>query len=218
MSPVSIVLVDDHQLVRRGLRSLLSAETDFSVIGEGSDGLTAADLVERLQPDVVILDMVMPGLTGVEVSRQISQRCPRTRILILSMYANDAYILAALRNGAAGYVLKTVSPEVLAEAVRVVAGGQKYLCPPLSGRAIEAYIQRSDSASVDPYETLTSREREVFHLAAEGYNNTQIGERLAISPRTVETHREKIMRKLNLQSFADLIRYALKKGILPLDD
>lgn len=215
MSAISIVLADDHQLVRRGFRSLLSAEPDFNVIGEAEDGLGITEIVERLQPDVLVLDMVMPGLNGVEVTRQVSRRCPRTRTLILSMYANEAYILAALRHGAAGYVLKTVSPEMLTEAIRTVMTGRRYLCPPLSERAIEAYIQKSEAAELDPYETLTPREREVLQLAAEGHNNTQIGANLAISPRTVESHREKIMVKLGLSSYADLIRFALQRGILP---
>jgi len=194
------------------------AEPDFSVVGEGANGSEIADLVERLQPDVLIVDMMMPGLNGAEVTRQITQRSPRTRVIILSMYSNEAYILAALRNGAMGYVLKTVSPEVLCEAVRTVMAGQRYLCPPLTEKAIEAYIQKAETATLDMYETLTPREREVLQLAVEGHNNTQIGERLAISPRTVESHREKIMQKLGLRSYPELIRYALKRGILPMEE
>src|SRR5262245_29765347 len=118
MNPVTIVLADDHQLVRRGLKSLLESESGFSVIGEGTEGTEIAELVERLQPDVLVLDMVMPGLNGVEVTRQVSQRSPKTKVLVLSMYSNEAYILASLRQGAAGYVLKSVAPEVLSEAIR----------------------------------------------------------------------------------------------------
>lgn len=218
MNSVSIVLLDDHHLVRQGLRALLSSEPGFSVVGEGSGGLEAADLVERHQPDVLIADMVMPGLNGVEVAKQVSQRWPRTRVLVLSMYANEAYILAALRGGASGYVLKTATPEVLAEAVRAVAAGRRYLCPPLTERAIDAYVHSGETNLPDAYETLTLREREVLHLAVEGSNNTQIGARLGISPRTVETHREKIMQKLDLKTLPELVRFALKRGILPMDD
>src|SRR5579872_2778628 len=216
MRPVTIVLADDHQLVRHGLRALLNAEPDFSVVGEATDGREVLDLVERLQPNVLIVDVVMPGLNGVEVTRQISQRWPQTRVLALSMYANEAYILTALRNGAAGYVLKTASAEVLTDAVRTIMAGRRYLCPPLSERAIDAYIQKAETATLDVYETLTAREREVLHLAAEGYSNMQIGERLSISPRTVEIHRARIMQKLDLRTQTDLIRYSLRRGILPM--
>lgn len=214
----TIVLADDHQLVRRGLKALLDAEGDFKVIGESSGGLEVADLVERLGPDVLIVDMIMPGLNGAEVARQVKERSPKTRVLVLSMYPNEAYILTALRNGAAGYVLKTVSPQILADAVRTVITGQRYLSPPLTERAIEAYVQKTETGTLDIYETLTPREREVLQLAVEGYNNTQIGDRLAISPRTVETHREKIMQKLDIRTYPELIRFALKRGILPMDD
>jgi DNA-binding NarL/FixJ family response regulator len=218
MNKVTIVLADDHQLVRDGLRVLLNMEPDLTVVGEADEGLQAADLVERLQPDVLLVDIVMPGLNGVEVTRQVNRRSPKTKILVLSMYTNEAYILAALRNGAAGYVLKSASADILIEAIHTVINGNRYLCPPLTERAIEAYIQKSESGALNIHDTLTLREHEVLHLAAEGLSNPQIAGRLGISPRTVESHREKIMQKLCLHSHTDLIRYALKHGIISMDE
>ncbi len=218
MNEVTIILADDHQIVRDGLRALLTVEPDFDVIGEAKDGLEVADMVDRLRPHVLVLDVMMPGLNGLEVTRQVSQRSPKTRILVLSMHANEAYILAALRNGAAGYILKEASAETLVDAIRVVVSGKRYLCPPLSDRAIEAYVQKAEASALDVYETLTSREREVFQLAAEGSSNIQIADRLSISPRTVEVHRAKIMQKLDLRTQTDLIRFALRRGIVSLED
>ena len=214
----TIVLADDHHVVREGLRALLEAELDFSIIGEVGDGLEVAGLVEQMQPDVLLLDIMMPGLNGLEVTRQVRRRSPETVVLILSMYANEAYVLEALRNGASGYVLKGATSGDLVHAVREVVGGRRYLSPPLSERAIEAYVQKAQFAPPDPYETLTNREREILHLVAAGSSNADIASRLSISPRTAETHRVNMMRKLGLHSQAELIRYALKRGILPMQD
>ncbi len=214
----SIFLADDHQVVRQGLRALLEAEPDFRLIGEAGDGLETAQLVEQLEPDVLIIDLMMPNLNGLEVTRQISQRSPRTHVVILSMHANEAYVLEALKNGAAGYVLKDSSAADLVKAVREVVAGRRYLSPPLSERAIEAYLHKAQTAELDPYETLTTREREVLHLAVEGYSNAEIAAHLSISPRTAETHRANMMRKLDLRTQTDLIRYALRRGILPMED
>jgi DNA-binding NarL/FixJ family response regulator len=217
MRMTTIVLADDHHVVRQGLRSLLEAEPDFSVIDETGDGLEAAQLVERLQPDVLVLDLMMPGLNGLEVTRQVSQRSPRTQVVILSMHANEAHVLEALRAGAAAYVLKESTSAELVQAVREAVAGRRYLSPPLSERAIEIYMQKAESAVLDPYETLTPREREVLHLVVEGHTNAEIADRLFISRRTVETHRANFMRKLGLRTQTDLISYALRRGILPME-
>jgi two-component system, NarL family, response regulator NreC len=214
---LTIILADDHHLVRQGLRALLEAEEDWSVIGEAANGLEAVELVERLKPRMLIVDLMMPGLNGLEVTRQVTQRCPQTRVILLSMHANEPYVMEALRHGAGGYVLKDSSAAELIQAVREVAAGHHYLSPPLSERAIHAYIQRANATALDPYDTLTSREREVLHLAAEGLNNQEIAARLIISPRTAETHRTNLMRKLGLRNQTDLIRYALRRGILPME-
>jgi two-component system response regulator NreC len=213
----TIVLADDHRIVRQGLRALLEAEPDFRLVGETGDGLEAAQLAERLQPDVAVLDLMMPGISGLEATRLISSRCPKTRVVILSMHADEAYVLEALRNGAAGYVLKDSTADELVRAVREVVAGRRYLGPPLSERAIEAYVQKAQEMALDPYEKLTDREREVLHLAAEGHSSAEIADKLSISSRTVETHRANMMRKLGLNSQTDLIRYALKRGIIPME-
>ncbi len=215
MTVTTIVLAEDHHVVRQGLRALLAAEPEFSVTGEAADGLKAVEVVERLKPDVLIADVMLPGLNGLEVTRQVRQRFPRTRVVVLSMHANEAYVLEALRNGASGYVVKDASAANLVQAVREAAAGRRYLSPPLSDRAIEAYAQRAAAGPFDPYDILTTREREVLHLTAEGASSSQAAARLSISPRTVETHRANLMRKLSLRTQADLIRYALQRGILP---
>ncbi len=214
----TIMLADDYKIVRQGLRALLEAEPDFSLVGEAGDGLEAVRLAERLRPDVLVLDLMMPGLTGMEVTLQIGKRSPQTRVIILSMHANEAYVLEALRNGAAGYVLKESSADELVQAVREVVAGRRFLSSPLSERAIDAYVSKSREGTLDRYETLTGREREVLHLAAEGHTNAEIAGRLSISSRTAETHRANMMRKLELRSQTDLIRYALRRGIIPMDN
>jgi DNA-binding NarL/FixJ family response regulator len=200
------------------LRALLEAELDFQLVGETGDGLEAVQLAQRLQPDVVVLDLMMPSINGLEATRRISVGCPQTHVIILSMHANEAYVLESLRNGAAGYVLKDSSADDLVRAVREVVAGRRYLSAPLSERAIEVYMQKAQETTVDPYEKLTNREREVLHLVAEGHSSTEIAERLSISSRTVETHRANMMRKLDLHSQTDLIRYALKRGIIPMEE
>jgi DNA-binding NarL/FixJ family response regulator len=215
VSRTTIVLADDHVVVRQGLRALLEAEPDFAIVAEAADGLEVADLVERLKADVLVLDLMLPGLNGLEVTRQVQQRWPQTRIVILSMYANEAYVLEALRNGAAAYVLKEASAADLVRAIREVMAGRRYLSPPLSESAIELYVQKAKAAPRDAYEALTTREREVLQLAAEGQSNPEIADRLGISARTVETHRANLMHKLDLRSQTDLVRYALRRGILP---
>jgi DNA-binding NarL/FixJ family response regulator len=214
----TIVLADDHQIVRQGLRALLEAEPDLSIVGETGDGLEAVDLVERLHPDVLVVDLMMPGLNGLEVTRQVRKRSRQTYVVILSMHDNEAYVLEGLRNGAAGYVLKESNTTDLVQAIREVTAGRRFLSTPLSERAIEIYMQKAESTTLDLYETLTTREREILHLAAEGYSYKEIGARLTISPRTAETHRTNLMRKLGLSTQTDLIRYALQRGILPIDD
>ena len=215
MKMTTIVLADDHNLVRQGLRTLLETEPDFRVVGETGDGLEAVDLVRSLKPNVLVVDLMMPSLNGLEVTQRAKDSSPRTQIIILSMYSNEAYVLEALRNGAAGYVLKDSNADDLIKAVREAVIGRRYLSPPLSELAIEAYSQKSKATNIDIYETLTSREREVLHLAAEGHSNKEIATRLSISPRTAEVHRSNMMKKLGLHTKTDLVRYALNRGILP---
>jgi DNA-binding NarL/FixJ family response regulator len=213
----TIVLADDHHIVRQGLRALLEVEPGFNVVAEAGDGLEALQLVEQLGPNVLVLDLMMPGLNGLEVTRQLTKHSPKTGIVILSMYANEAYVLEALANGASAYVLKDSDSADLVHAVREVAAGRRYLSPPLSDRAIEVYQAKAKAATLDRYETLTTREREVLQLIAEGHTNTDIASLLGISARTVETHRSNLMHKLVLHTQADVIRYALRRGIIPME-
>jgi two-component system, NarL family, response regulator NreC len=214
---ISIMLADDHPIVRQGLKALLESEQNFRLVGEAGDGLEAVRLAIRLKPDVLVTDVMMPGLNGLEVTRQVTKSLPQTRVIILSMYTDDSYVLEALKNGATGYVLKDSQATDLVEAIREVAAGNKYLSPPLSERELELYAQRIELVPADPYELLTTREREVLHLVAEGRTSAEIAQQLFISPRTAEGHRANLMRKLGMQNNAELVRYALKRGIVPLD-
>jgi DNA-binding NarL/FixJ family response regulator len=214
---IRIVLVDDHHIVRQGFRSLLESEGDLQVIGEAGTGLEALQLVPQLQPNVVVADVMMPEMNGLELTRQLQTLAPQVRVILLSMHSNEAYVLEALRSGAAGYVLKDSNASDLIQAVRKVAAGGRHLSEPLSERAIQAYAQMAQDAPFDAYETLTNRERMILQLAAEGYSGSEIAERLTISPRTVETHRSNLMHKLGLHSQTDLIRFALRRGILAIE-
>ena len=214
----TIVLADDHRVVRQGLRALLEVEPDFYIIAEAGDGLETVRLVESLQPNVLVLDLMMGGINGLEVTRQVSKRSPGTSVVILSMYGNEGYVLEALRAGAKAYVLKESTSDELIHAIREAAADRRYLGPPISERAIETYIQKTGDAMLDRYDTLTTREREVLHLAAQGCSNAEIAARLYISHRTVEIHRANMMHKLNLRTQAHLIRYALQRGILPAEN
>lgn len=211
---VRVVLADDHVMVRQGLRAILESQGNIVVIGEAQDGLSTTSLVERLKPDVTVVDLMMPKLNGLEVTRQIAKL---TRVLVVSMHANEAYVLEALHNGAYGYVLKDSSMQELIDAVLAVARGMRYLSSSLSEKAINFYSQQAQ-ASYDPYDTLTRREREVFQLMAEGRSNLEISANLKISPRTVEIHKSNVMHKLSLASQVDLVRFAIRRGFLPMED
>lgn len=214
---VHILLADDHALVRQGLRALLEAEPNFRVVGEAGDGLEALNLTKKLKPNVVVLDVMMPHLNGLETARQMSKQFPTTKIIVLSMYDDESFVLEALSNGASGYVLKDSNSSDLIAAVHEVIAGRRYLSPPLSDRAISAYQQLAKSGTFDKYDILTTREREVLQLTVEGSTHSEIANKLGISVRTAETHRANLMNKLNLHSKADLIRYAIKRGIIPMD-
>lgn len=207
-------MADDHQVVRKGLKALLSAEQDFQIVGEAGDGLEALKQVEEFHPDILVLDLMMAGINGLEVTRQIQKKGLETGVVILSMHSNEAYVLEALRSGAKAYVLKESSPEELIRAIREVFAGRRYLSAPLSERAIEAYLKKTEVQS-DPYSQLTTREREILLLTVQGFSNNEIAKRLYISPRTVETHRNNLMRKLGLRSQTQLIQFAMQRGIIP---
>jgi two-component system, NarL family, response regulator NreC len=213
----SILLADDHQVIIDGLKALLSGEPDMEVIGQATDGLQVLPKVLELKPEIIVLDLMMPGLGGLEVARQLRDRAPATKVIILSMHSNDAYVVEALRNGAAGYVLKQAEARALVDAIRAVRGGGRYLSPPLSEDKLARWETDAKAAPFDPYDTLSTREREVLQLAAEGLTSAAIGERLTIGKRTVETHRANLQRKLGVKTQADLVRFAVKKGLVGVD-
>ncbi|MDH3943842.1 MAG: response regulator transcription factor [Anaerolineae bacterium] len=210
---IRILLVDDHPVVRQGLRQILESDPAFTVVGEAADGLAALELVAALHPDVVILDLALPSLNGIEVARRIAKDRKTIRTLILSMHNNEAYVLEAFREGILGYVLKESATKDLVLAVKEVAAGRRYLSPPLSERSLQKFADRISSSSLDPYDTLTDREREILHLLADGLGRSQIAHRLKISARTFDTHRTNLMRKLNFDNPADLIKFALQHSI-----
>jgi DNA-binding NarL/FixJ family response regulator len=211
---LTLMLADDHQILRQGLKALLKTEPDFHLVGEASDGLEAVRLAERHQPQVLVLDLMMPGLNGLEVTRQVLRRSPRTRVVVLSMHSDEAYVVEALRSGASAYVLKEFGAEELVRAIRAVVAGQRYFSPPLSEHTLGAYAQKMESTLVDRYQTLTGREREVLQLTVEGHSSTEIARRLFISSRTVESHRANLMRKLAVRNQKELVRYAMQRGML----
>jgi DNA-binding NarL/FixJ family response regulator len=215
---ISIVLADDHQVVVEGFKALLAGEPDFRVIGEAADGTAALAAVEKLRPDVLVVDLMMPGVNGLEVVRQLRERAPGTRACVLSMHATDAYVVEALRAGASAYVLKQAPARALVEAIRAIAAGRRYLSPPLSEEQLATYEARARATARDAYDTLSAREREVLTLAAQGLTSAEIGARLGIGKRTVETHRANVLAKLPIKSQAELVRYAIKKGLISVDD
>ncbi len=215
MKKITILLADDHQVVREGFRAVLERERDFSIIGEAGDGLETIRLAEQLNPNVVIVDLMMPGLNGREVVRQLKHRKPEIRLVVLSMHTTEGYVLEALKNGASAYVVKDASAAELVKAVREVMAGRRFLSSPLSEPAIAAYIEKATEGEfVDLYDTLTTREREILQLGAEGHPTPAIAARLFISPRTVETHRANLQRKLGISGRPALVRYALQRGVI----
>jgi len=217
MGVPTIVLADDHHLIRYSLRVLLEIKVGFKVLGEAEDGLEALKLVEKLRPDVLVIDLLMPKMNGLETTKQVSKRSPDTKVVILSMYDNESYVVEALRAGAKAYVLKSSTSEDLVLAIQEVIIGHRYLSPPLSERAIETYTQSVKATKIGVDDLLTPREREVLRLSAEGYTSTEIAAALYISPRTAQTHRTNLMSKLGLHTQTDLVRYAMRKGIIPTD-
>ena len=210
---ITVVIADDHEIVRRGLRSLLEAEGTFRVVAEVADGMAATQAIDKHKPALLILDLNMPRLHGLEVLKHIRVSSPHTRVIVLSMHNDEPYVIEALRAGAAAYLLKGSESREIALALKEVLAGRRYLSAPLSEWAINALTTRVADTS-DPLTVLSPREREVLQLAAEGYGNSEIAEKLFISPRTAETHRSNLLRKLGLQSQTDLVRFAIRRGLI----
>ena len=212
---IHILLADDHTILRAGLRMMLNAQPDFEVVGEAQDGRQAIQEAQRLQPDVILMDITMPDMNGIEATRQIKKLLPETKVLILTMHEHDEYVFQALRAGASGYMLKEAADTDLISALRVIQNGQFYLSPTAQSVMVGDYLQRVRTGEEkDSYSSLTEREREILKLVAEGYTNNKIAERLIISPKTVDTHRTHVMDKLNLHSRAELVKYAMRRGLL----
>ena len=219
MPKARVLLVDDHVVVRQGLKALFADEGDIEVIGEASNGREALDFLAELEPDVVLMDISMPGLNGIEATRQIQQRHPGVKVVVLSMHANEEYVFQVLQAGASGYVLKQSDSLEVLSAIRAAVVGGSFLSPPISRTVIDDYLRRAQArgrGSDD--ELLTSREREVLQLLAEGKSNRDIADELSISIKTVETHRANMMTKLGLSSKTELVKYALRKGWAMLDE
>jgi DNA-binding NarL/FixJ family response regulator len=214
---LSVLLAEDHPVVREGLRAMLEAEGDFQVVGQTGNSSEVGGMVEELHPDVLVLDLIMPGIGGLNALRELGRRRLNTRVVVLSMYANEAYVLEALQNGAGAYVLKQSEAAELVRGIREVAKGRRYLSPPLSQRAVEAYAKRAKGTVAAREAELTAREKEVLMLVGQGFTSAQIGERLFISVRTVESHRSNLTKKLGLHSQAEMVRTALRRELTPLD-
>jgi two-component system response regulator NreC len=212
---IKIILADDHAVIRRGLRLVLEQQPDFEVVGEANDGREAVAMVEDLKPGIAVLDITMPNLNGIEAARQISAKHPEVGIIVLSMHADESFVLRALKSGARGYLLKESAEGDLINAIRLVSEGKSFFSPTVSRMLVQDYVRQLQDKDVeDSYELLTLRERELLQLIAEGKSNKDVAAMLNLSLYTVETHRSNILGKLNLHSVPELILYAVRKGVI----
>ena len=215
MNPIRILLADDHNVMRRGLRLLLESQPGFVVVGEAADGRQAVEQAKAAKPDVVVLDIAMPNLSGTEAAQRITEALPNTAVVILSMHSDEGYVLRALKAGARGYLVKDSAEGDLIDAIKAVNEGKAFFSPEVSKVLVEDYVRQIRTRGVDDsYELLTPRECEVLHLLAEGKSNKEIAGLLNLSTFTVETHRRNLQEKLNLHSLAELILYAVRKGLI----
>ena len=215
MDKIQVLLAEDHTIVRQGLRSILDGREGIQVVGEAKDGREAVEKAQQLQPDIVLMDLSMPLLSGLEATRQIKSQCPQIKVLVLTMHADEEYVFQILQAGASGYLLKQSAVGELVTAIQVVYEGNSYLSPAISRKIVDGYVRQGrEQGKVDPYEQLTDREREVLHLIAEGRSTQEIADLLFISPKTVRGHRSSLTEKLGLHSNAELTRYAIRKGIV----
>ncbi|MEW5956781.1 MAG: response regulator transcription factor [Chloroflexota bacterium] len=216
MSKIKVLLAEDHTIVRKGLRSLLDNETEIQVVGEAEDGQQAIQKTVQMLPDVVVMDITMPVLNGLEATRQIKKLCPQVKVVVLTVHSTEEHIFQILRAGASGYVVKQGAVNELIEAIQTAYRGETYLSPAISRQVVDEYDRRAE-ATKDRYDKLTGREREVLQMIAEGRTNREIAGRLHITIKTVEAHRAHLMDKLGLRSIAELTRYALRKGMIDQD-
>lgn len=215
MRPLRVLLADDHTLIRAGLRMVVDAETDLTVVGEAGDGRAAVSMAETLRPDVVVMDIGMPSLNGIEASRQIRELLPETQIVMLSMHSDEGYVLRALKAGAKAYLLKDSAEADLARAIRAAGAGKSFFSPAVGKILLEDYMRKIErTGAEDSYDLLSPRERETLQLVAEGKSSKEIANLLNLSVYTVETHRARLMQKLNLHGTPELILYAVRKGVI----
>jgi two-component system, NarL family, response regulator NreC len=210
---IKVFLVDDHVMVREGLAAVVGRDNGFAIVGQCGEGLQAVRQVIDLKPDVVVLDISLPGLNGLDICRELTKKARGTAVLILTMHDDEQFVARALQNGAAGYLLKEAASEQLTEAIRTVARGEVYLGPGIP----RSILQQIGRRNADPYDNLTTRERQVLQLIAEGKTNREISEQLGVAVKTVDTHRSRLMRKLDIHDQTALVKFALRKGIVPLN-
>ena len=218
MATIKVLIADDHAIVREGIRMILAAHDDIEVVGEAADGGEAIEQVDKLSPDVVLMDIAMPGLGGLEATLEIMKRKPQSKILVLTQYDNTEYIYRFLKAGAAGYVLKKAVGSDLVSAIRVVAQGKSFLDPSVADRVIKGFLEKPEAAGDEAlYDSLSDREKQVLKLIAEGYTMQQIADALYLSIKTVMTHRTNLMEKLGIHNRTELIKYAIRKGLVRAD-
>ncbi len=214
MQKIKVLVVDDHTIVRDGICTLLALAGDIELVGEAANGSEALKMVKELEPDVVLMDIAMPIMDGLEATRRICKEFPRTRVLVLTQYDDKEYVFPVIEAGACGFISKAAASSELAAGIRAVYQGDSYLSPSAARLLVEDYQHGDGRVSHDPYEQLTNREREVFKLVAEGYTTQEIADMLVVSPKTVEGHRTNLMAKLGIHNRTELIKYALRKGII----
>ena len=216
MNATEILIADDHEIVRRGIRALLESEPDLKVVGETGDGLETVEAMRRLQPDILVLDLMLPGMTGLQVLRRLAEWNIASGIIVFTMYSNEAYAVEALKYGARAYVIKNADTDELIAAIRNVLDGRRYLSPPLSESEVETFAAETEGQS-DRFQMLTPREKQVLRrLVADGSTNANTALQLNLSVRTIEVYRGRLMRKLNLKNQAELMRFAVQRGIVTL--
>jgi two-component system response regulator NreC len=218
VSKIRVLIADDHSIVRAGIRSLLEGQSNIEVVGEASNGCEAIELATQLQPDVVLMDIVMGDLSGLVATQEIKERTPAVKVLALTMHDREEFFFAMLQAGALGYVLKGSEPNELLTAIDVVYRGLPFLSPSVTKAVLENYLARGTDYTQSSYDSLTLREKEVLHLTAEGKTTREMAEMLHLSSKTVEKHRAKVMQKLDLQNLSELIKYAIRKGLIEVDE
>lgn len=217
MDHIRVLLADDHKIIRDGLRALLEKQVGITVIAEAANGRAAVQLTQELMPDIVVMDLSMPDLNGIEATRQIREKLPAVRIVALSMHSDKRFVIQILRAGASGYLLKDCAFEELAIAIRAVAANHTYLSPPMADLVLKDYLRQLPKSDPSAFSVLTNREREIVQMIAEGKSTKEIASLLGVSVKTVETHRQRTMEKLEINNIADLVKYAIREGLTTLE-